>query len=375
MPKRGGTVTADPASKRTETRGHPTPPGDQPLEIDWSVLDSYPCHPFAARFPLIGDSEMRALADDIRRHGQQEPIWTYQGTVLDGRNRLVACAHVGVTPTMREWQPRPGETPVSFIVSRNLHRRHLTQSQRAALAVEMERELLEENRRLRRDTRPPDAPVTAPAAFSHPDPPSHPPAPGPVVADPFTGQPLTALVDPPRPPRPTGRARDQAARAFKVSTGYVADARNLADAYPERFAEISAPGQGKSIPKVQEEILEEALAKAGRDLAEATPADPALEDVRLRPGTIRQTLTRLQTRQSRLGGNRPPVSLKKFGKVQSSRTHVTILVTFGNPTVGETLLNAWNDDRRVLDLRYKVVPDDKALARERARYSQGVDPT
>jgi ParB-like chromosome segregation protein Spo0J len=74
--------------------------------------------------------------DDIRAHGLIEPILLCGGLVLDGRNRLRACELVGVAAMFEEWEPN-GLTPVEFVLSKNLHRRHLTVAQRAALALDL----------------------------------------------------------------------------------------------------------------------------------------------------------------------------------------------------------------------------------------------
>jgi len=44
-------------------------------------------HLFADVFPLLEAPALAALASDIQAHGLHEPIWTYEGTVLDGRQR------------------------------------------------------------------------------------------------------------------------------------------------------------------------------------------------------------------------------------------------------------------------------------------------
>jgi hypothetical protein len=83
-------------------------------------------------------AEFDALADDISHHGLREPITLYEQAILDGRNRYRACMKSGVPPRFVDWQPRPGESPTSFVLSRNLHRRHLNESQRAMVGARVE---------------------------------------------------------------------------------------------------------------------------------------------------------------------------------------------------------------------------------------------
>jgi N6-adenosine-specific RNA methylase IME4 len=92
-------------------------------------------HEVANIFPLMIGDEFRALVEDIRQNGLIEPIWTYQGKIIDGRNRYRACIEAGVEPKYQEWS---GEgLLVAFVVGLNLNRRHLTSSQKAVIAVEM----------------------------------------------------------------------------------------------------------------------------------------------------------------------------------------------------------------------------------------------
>jgi hypothetical protein len=93
-------------------------------------------HPASSLFPLMDGVELKRLMDDIKAHGLIEPIVMFDGQVLDGRNRLRACEHVGVQPRFVEWKAN-GLTPTEWVVSMNLHRRHLTTAQRAALAVDL----------------------------------------------------------------------------------------------------------------------------------------------------------------------------------------------------------------------------------------------
>jgi hypothetical protein len=90
-------------------------------------------HPAAALFPLMKGPEFGLLVEDIDEHGLPEPILMHQGLVLDGRNRLRACEIAGVEPRFIE---RDGAgSPLAFVLSRNLHRRHLNESQRAIVAA------------------------------------------------------------------------------------------------------------------------------------------------------------------------------------------------------------------------------------------------
>jgi hypothetical protein len=93
-------------------------------------------HPVAAIFPLLDGDELQRLADDIRAHGLLEPIITHEGMILDGRNRQRACELASVEPRYELWQAN-GQTPTQFVVSRNLHRRHLTSGQKTVLALDL----------------------------------------------------------------------------------------------------------------------------------------------------------------------------------------------------------------------------------------------
>ena len=96
---------------------------------------TYPVHPAATLFPMMNAEELQGLADDIREHGQREPVILFDGAVLDGRNRLRACELAGVEPLtcVRD----DIASPTTFVLSLNLHRRHLTPAQRAALGVDV----------------------------------------------------------------------------------------------------------------------------------------------------------------------------------------------------------------------------------------------
>jgi N6-adenosine-specific RNA methylase IME4 len=94
----------------------------------------YEFHPLANIFPLVEGVEFDDLVADIGAHGLREPIVLFEDKVLDGRNRLRACEAAGVGPTFTVYT---GDDPVSYVVSLNLRRRHLDESQRAMVAAKL----------------------------------------------------------------------------------------------------------------------------------------------------------------------------------------------------------------------------------------------
>jgi hypothetical protein len=91
-------------------------------------------HPAANLFPLLGEKELHDLAEDIREHGLHHPVILYDAKILDGRNRFRACELAGVQPRFEEWN---GDgSPIAWVLSENLHRRHLTVSQQGTVAAE-----------------------------------------------------------------------------------------------------------------------------------------------------------------------------------------------------------------------------------------------
>ena len=107
-------------------------------------IGEYPVHPVASLFPMIDDDALNALAEDIKKNGQREPIIVAyldeamidEPVVIDGRNRHAACKLADIEPEFkfvmslndRELSP---QVIADWIISHNLHRRHLTTSQKA----------------------------------------------------------------------------------------------------------------------------------------------------------------------------------------------------------------------------------------------------
>lgn len=118
-----------------------TPQADyeaEPLAIvergEWRPEQAMEFHAIAEFFPMIEGDDFDELVRDIQKNGLLESIWLYQGKILDGRNRYMACMAAGVAPRYREYT---GDNPLAFAMSMNVERRHLTPSQRACLAVDI----------------------------------------------------------------------------------------------------------------------------------------------------------------------------------------------------------------------------------------------
>ena len=94
-------------------------------------------HEVANIFPLMDLGEVfEEFMADIEANGLREPIWLYEGKIIDGRNRYNACMAVGVEPVYKTWVGNEVDL-VPFVVSLNLHRRHLDESQRGMVGARL----------------------------------------------------------------------------------------------------------------------------------------------------------------------------------------------------------------------------------------------
>jgi hypothetical protein len=136
-----------------------------------SWRDVLPVHPAAGLFPSLSHDELVELGEDIRKNGLAVPIALYRERVtnegksqfkfqlLDGRNRLDALEAVGIKFEIKQCGS-PGEylrlkfpnddvyspenspsfftvittdDPFAYVLSTNIHRRHLTSEQKREL--------------------------------------------------------------------------------------------------------------------------------------------------------------------------------------------------------------------------------------------------
>lgn len=86
-------------------------------------------HPYAEKFPMLGEAELAELAESIAENGLRNPIvLTPDGLILDGRNRSAACERAGVSPTTIVYE---GDDLAEYVIDCNSSRRHMSTGARA----------------------------------------------------------------------------------------------------------------------------------------------------------------------------------------------------------------------------------------------------
>ena len=121
-------------------------PTKAPSRKSWR--DVLPIHPAAELFPRMSDDELRALGEDIKKNGLQQAVVLLRENgcecLLDGIGRLDAFEAVGVN-LVKNGKLNLSNVrliiddidPYAFVISANIHRRHLTAEQRRALIAKL----------------------------------------------------------------------------------------------------------------------------------------------------------------------------------------------------------------------------------------------
>jgi hypothetical protein len=125
-----------------------------------SWRDVLPVHPAADLFPLMSPDELKVLGEDIRKNGLTSPITLWAENIsapvqlLDGRNRLDAMEAAGIPYRMKrhthghniivvDGELKPASQhlvdadPYAFVISANIHRRHLTAEQKREIIAKV----------------------------------------------------------------------------------------------------------------------------------------------------------------------------------------------------------------------------------------------
>ena len=164
-------------------------------------------HPIADVWPMMQEDQLQELAADIKKNGLIQPVWLYQGMILDGRNRWAACKIAGVDPKTKEYT---GDEPTAFAVSLNDKRRHMNKGSLAAVAAELEPFFAEDAKRRQ---------VRKPKSESVPE---------------------KIPEQIPEVKKGVGDARKVAAVSVGVNDRYVQDAKKIKTEAPEVFERLKA---------------------------------------------------------------------------------------------------------------------------------------
>lgn len=103
-----------------------------------ATIEGFEIHPAAGLWPAMDGRDFEELKKDVQQNGLRSPIVTYQGKILDGRNRLRACLAIGMSKDsipMREIVS--DSNPYLFVISANARRLHLGPRERAAHVVKL----------------------------------------------------------------------------------------------------------------------------------------------------------------------------------------------------------------------------------------------
>ncbi len=234
-------------------------------------------HPVTELFPLMSDDEFSELKTDISQKGQREPVWTYQGQVIDGRNRIKACTELGIEPKTQEWDGRG--SLVGFVVSLNLHRRHLSSGQKAMVATEVESMLAEEAKKRQAQ----QARINQPQSKKNP-------------------QNQQRIADSEK-----GQARDQAAKLTGTNRQYVSDAKKIKQEAPELAAKVHAGTM--TLPQAKNEVKRREKRAALHAKASAVSTNGNTEPPRLIHGDCLEYLNRAKVGTPRLIFADPPYNI------------------------------------------------------------------
>ena len=89
-------------------------------------------HPLSEVWGDIPPDQFAELVEDVREHGVRDPVVCHDEMILDGWHRYRAAGKAD--QSCKFIALSDNDDPADFVISRNLHRRHLTVGQRAMIA-------------------------------------------------------------------------------------------------------------------------------------------------------------------------------------------------------------------------------------------------
>ena len=99
------------------------------------VTEAIERHELSALFTDMSESDYQDLVQSISAHGQREPIRIIDGKIIDGWHRYRAALDAGVQPWIEDYQEAEHGEIADFVIDQNIHRRHLSEGDRARIVV------------------------------------------------------------------------------------------------------------------------------------------------------------------------------------------------------------------------------------------------
>lgn len=98
-------------------------------------MTQYPVDELASIVAMANEKEQIALTEDIAKNGQREPAVLWQGRIVDGRCRQLACITLDIELKVRELDSKLSRQEVANIVKSLNTRRNLTMTQKVMSAI------------------------------------------------------------------------------------------------------------------------------------------------------------------------------------------------------------------------------------------------
>jgi ParB-like chromosome segregation protein Spo0J len=239
-------------------------------------------HPIADRIPLMPDDQLKEFEADVEKVGVKEPIVILStNEVVDGRHRLVAAKKRGdktIPATVVDWSD---DEIIENVYRAAIHRRHLTDDQRAMLAAEWAKDAAAQSRRNRARS--------GGKAGGRKRPKSSDSSAANVGAELSKSPPLRTDEASGAKPKRKERAVDQAAEKFGVSSRKVRNASKLIKESPEQAEDVRA-GKVK-LAKARRDVANTKAAETGKRHAEP----PTKRECKFIESVIRFAETKLGT--------------------------------------------------------------------------------
>ena len=188
--------------------------------------DALVLHPDAALVPQMPKDQYEVFLKDVKARGILVPIELVPGTVtvIEGRTRLRAAKDAGIqmvptVPADAGQISRDGETV--YMIRAAFLRRQLTSGQRAALAVELEKQKAKLARQRKKEGQQKGAEATRQKHAEG-------------FPEKISGKPSSTRKD------RAGEAREEAGKEAGVSGRYVSEAKRIEAKSPEVFAQLKS---------------------------------------------------------------------------------------------------------------------------------------